>query len=351
MEINKSGEGAFGTDNIEELREKYSRQDIRFITAYEFVTRKTSLPEEVKEIMMVFEGTPIQGLFYDTVIFNMPDAKYESIVAAGAELYHLQRELNRRIGRTLNGKNIIDKVLIGHIYNEMIYRISDIKRTPLNTDLENDIFKQFLSNDALHKKQIETAADLKAALLVGFGNRDVIKKEELHQFLTESIKPDEKSDNSGSFSEFFKKCEEKNSEVYGDKRKSSICNKNTFVDQTQISFSGWFDKRLPRDLDELFIVCIAMGIAYSEFSILRELAAKESRNSVKYASNIYTDRDEKIECYIRDIDSMYKNYEHEYITYRPGIILKEIDRILEANHFPLLVKPRLQKRTGRKKKN
>ena len=74
-----------------------------------------------------------------------------------------------------------------------------------------------------------------------------------------------------------------------------------------------------------------------------------SRNSVKYASNIYTDRDEKIECYIRDIDSMYKNYEHEYITYRPGIILKEIDRILEANHFPLLVKPRLQKRTGRKK--
>ncbi len=169
--------------------------------------------------------------------------------------------------------------------------------------------------------------------------------------MTESIKPDEKSDNSGSFSEFFKKCEEKNSEVYGDKRKSSICNKNTFVDQTQISFSGWFDKRLPRDLDELFIVCIAMGIAYSEFSILRELAAKESRNSVKYASNIYTDRDEKIECYIRDIDSMYKNYEHEYITYRPGIILKEIDRILEANHFPLLVKPRLQKRTGRKKKN
>ena len=75
MEINKSGEGAFGTDNIEELREKYSRQDIRFIKAYEFVTRKTSLPEEVKEIMMVFEGTPIQGLFYDTVIFNMPDAK------------------------------------------------------------------------------------------------------------------------------------------------------------------------------------------------------------------------------------------------------------------------------------
>lgn len=348
MDISRIVQSPFGSDNIDELREKYSRQSIRFIKACEFVMRKASLPEEVKEIMMTFEGSPIQGLFYNTVIFNMPDTSYKSIVAAGAELYHLQRELNRRIGRTLNGKSIIDKTLIGHIYNEMVYRIPTVQEIPLDARLAEDIFKQYLSNDALHKKQIETAADLKEALLIGFGNKDVIRREELHQFLSESIKPDEKRDDSCSFFEFFRKCEEKNSEVYGDKRKSSICNKNTFIDQTQISFSGWFDKRLPRDLDELFIVCISMGITYSDFSVLRELAAKESRNSVKYASNIYTDRDEKIECYIRDIDSMYKKYENEYITYRPGKILEEIDRILEINNYPLLVKPRLQKRVKKK---
>ena len=64
------------------------------------------------------------------------------------------------VDRTLNGKNVIDKVLINHIYNEIIYRISDVKRTPLDTKLEDDIFKQYLSNDALHKKQLETAADI-----------------------------------------------------------------------------------------------------------------------------------------------------------------------------------------------
>ena len=344
MEIDKVVQIKFGSSDIENLKKKYSRQSDRFKKAREFVLRKTTLPEEVKEIMMIFEGSPIQGLFYNTVIFNMADTTYETIVSTGAELYHLQRELNRRIGRTLNGKDKIDRTLIGHIYNEMVYRFPDIQDIALDTNLENDIFKRFLSNDALHKKEITSATDLKTALLIGFGNKDIITKEELAQFLSESVKPANTNDSDRSFYDYFKKCEERNSEIYGNKRKSSICNKNTFVVQTEISFSGWYDKKLPRDLDELFIVCISMGISYSDFSILRELAAREGKNSVKYASNIYTDRDEKIECYIRDIDAIYQKYENLYIAERPKKILEDIDNILKDNDFPLLVKPRLHKK-------
>lgn len=126
-------------------------------------------------------------------------------------------------------------------------------------------------------------------------------------FLSESVKPANTNDSDRSFYDYFKKCEERNSEIYGNKRKSSICNKNTFVVQTEISFSGWYDKKLPRDLDELFIVCISMGISYSDFSILRELAAREGKNSVKYASNIYTDRDKKLNAIFVILTQCIKN--------------------------------------------
>lgn len=52
-------------------------------------------------------------------------AFWEALIDAAAELYYLQRELNRKIGRTVYHKGSIDRTLLRHIYNEITARLPE----------------------------------------------------------------------------------------------------------------------------------------------------------------------------------------------------------------------------------
>ena len=324
--------------DLAEKRKFYSKASRKFELICKYIENTDELPDETKQLFIECDGEPIQSLLYNTIIYNMEDMEYQTVVEISAELYHYQRELNRRIGRTYYEKKLKDVTLMRHIYEEITYRFPEVKKYLYDEKYENDVHDKYLQGEEVHVSEAVTAADLKDRICKyiegkkGEGITCDKLIEELKEFLEHNVAKPIKEEENISFKEYFEKCLRRNRDE-NNPINSVICNKNRFVTQLERTRKDWYTEKLP-DKDELYIICIALSLSFNDYDKLRKAAEWERKDSTVFADNIYSNRDRLIQTVLGNIDGWYEQVRHDTklpIECVPKKVLQTVDDMLRRH--------------------
>lgn len=354
--LNKDA-GYKGVDDMnreytKEQRKLYPR-DEKYAEVCRWITGSAVLTEDMKNLFCdVFKGEPFQGLLYNTVIWNMDNLEYDTVVRTAGELYHFQRSLNKKIGRTCYDKIVKDEALIRHIYNEMAERFGSIRQYEYTVDFENAVMNIYLQEYAKVAKVAKTPEELYKACSDYKMSHPTASAEELMKFMSELTPGSEGEIKEVQYKEYFEECIRKNNPENNPKN-SSICRPYHYTRFLELHSGSWGEDRLPKEKDELYILCIGLSLSITNFRNLRAALEREYRDSARFADNNLSYRDEKIQSVIRDIDTWYEKarakYPKETTDTLPQKVLMEVDIMLKENGYALLYEPkRSKKQKGRK---
>ena len=315
------------------MKQCYPRTSQKFIQCLKFISTSAPLSQDMQQFMIVVNAPMIQSVFYDTVIYNMPDTSYESVIEAAAELYYYQRELNRRIGRTVYHRDSIDKTLLEHIYNEIVFRLSEVREYPCDEWYKEQTYRVFLRKYSGIVRTVTSVQALKDSLLAHYQNQEQISYKDLKEYLNQIAPNVDYAAPEVTFEQYMKFCMERNRT---NPQNSDICSEDRYKKLLNITRNASFYKRLPNK-DELYSLCIAVAVSYSDFIILRQCVERELKDSATYADNDFNSRDSKIQSVIRDIDYWYKQVRGKYlnlpIEQAPKRVILEVNRMLRENNY------------------
>ena len=265
-----------------------------------------------------------QDVIYSTVIYNIPVEEWDSLlhlkrrellIEKAAELYDLQRKLNKCIGRTFYDSLVKDSALLWHIKDEIVYRFPFIQEDfdhmgKEGFDYPEETFKKYIN---IYKKSYNPNVDLSSRDSTNFvkkvRNCFLMHKEKGGHFIK-----DEKT--------FWLA-------VTTTRTKSNV---TLFTKEMNDSYG----RRLFPTKDDLFVFAIAMRLPYEEFKNLVKDAEKDCGDSARYTyDNTDNLRDALILSVIRDIDGWYEMTAAELQAASKGSIKKEV--IMEKSNYPMEV--------------
>ena len=317
---------------LREKREEYSENSEKFAAVRSFLFRyssDSSLPDDLKYLFRKCSGQPFQDVIYSTVIYNIPVEEWDSLlhlkrrellIEKAAELYDLQRKLNKCIGRTFYDSLVKDSALLWHIKDEIVYRFPFIQEDfdcmeKEGFDYPEETFKKYIN---IYKKSYKPNSDLTSRDTTNFvkkvRNCFLMHKEKGGHFIK-----DEKT--------FWLA-------VTTTRTKSNV---TLFTKEMNDSYG----RRLFPTKDDLFVFAIAMRLPYEEFKNLVKDAEKDCGDSAQYTyDNTDNLRDALILSVIRDIDGWYEMtaaelQEAELQAASKGSIKKEV--IMEKSNYPMEV--------------
>lgn len=323
--------------DLKEKREQYPR-DNGFEMVFKWLKNGKAVKEEDRNIICnVFKGEPFQGFLYNTIIWNMPDTEYETIIQTAAELYDLQRSLNKKIGRTCYEKIVKDGTLMEHVYNEIVQRFGKV--CEYNDKFEDDVMEIYLKKYVMTTKEAKTPEELHKACIDFLLLHPYADTEELLKFM-ENITPlKETAAEEVKYMEYFMECLKRN-EPKNNPKNSNICRPYQYRTLLEMHSGDWSEGKLPKEKDVLYILCIGLAFSNSDFQILRAALAREYKDSARFADNTFSYRDEKIQSVLRDIDTWYENvrlkYKNLLIEMVPQKVLLEVDKMLLENGYDAL---------------
>lgn len=312
---------------LREKREEYSENSEKFAAVRSFLFRyssDSSLPDDLKYLFRKCSGQPFQDVIYSTVIYNIPVEEWDSLlhlkrrellIEKAAELYDLQRKLNKCIGRTFYDSLVKDSALLWHIKDEIVYRFPFIQEDfdhmgKEGFDYPEETFKKYIN---IYKKSYNPNVDLSSRDSTNFvkkvRNCFLMHKEKGGHFIK-----DEKT--------FWLA-------VTTTRTKSNV---TLFTKEMNDSYG----RRLFPTKDDLFVFAIAMRLPYEEFKNLVKDAEKDCGDSARYTyDNTDNLRDALILSVIRDIDGWYEMTAAELQAASKGSIKKEV--IMEKSNYPMEV--------------
>lgn len=317
-------------NTLREKREEYSKNSEKFAAVRSFLFRyssDSSLPDDLKYLFRKCSGQPFQDVIYSTVIYEIPAEEWGSfsdskrrklLTLKGAELYDLQRKLNKCIGRTFFDSLVKDSALLWHIKDEIVYRFPFMKEDfdrmeREGFDYPEETFKRYIN---IYKKSYEVNADFTSRDTSNFVNEVrscfLMHKKEGGHFIK-----DEKT--------FWLA-------VTTTRTKSSV---TLFTKEMYDSYG----RRLFPTKDDLFVFAIAMRLPYEEFDKLVKYAVMDCGDSARYAYNTANLRDALILSVIRDIDGWYEMTAAELQAELQAVSKVSIDKeaIKEKSNYPMEV--------------
>ena len=319
-------------DTVRRKKLQYPR-DERFDDVCKWICNSEPLSEELKRLYRdIFKGEPYQRFLYNTIIWNIPDESYDTFIHAAAELYHYQRCLNKKIGRTYYSESVKDSFLLHHIYREIMYRFKSIKNYDYNDEFEDQVMEIYLEEYAKNASKAKTTQELFQASKDFYTQNTEMSALELLKFMAQITPVAEQSVKEVSYKDYFLECLRRN-EPENHPKNSNICKAYHYTKYLEIHSGNWSDNRLPKDKDELYIICIGLALSLQDFEILRAALGKEINDSTKFADNTYTNRDKEIQSVLENIDIWYENARIQYnnppMELVPQKVLLEVDKMLE----------------------
>lgn len=314
---------------LENIRKTHGRHTQRFEAVLSFVYKYShsdfQLDDDLKYLFLRCNGQPMQNELYDTVIYEIQVEnwsnfstleKHEKLVLVGAELYYLQRKLNKCIGRTFYSSSKRDDVLINHIRNEIVQRFSFLQED-LNgiEDYPKAVFSKYydLYSGNISNKSVSNYGD--TSLLI----------DEIREIFSNRKNNGEKGIFIVDQKTFWL--------AVTDKRSRSPV--SLFTNKMNDDYG----RRLYPTKDDLYVFAIALKLHYEEFKKLIEKASEDCGDYTRYSINTGNIRDALIVSVIRDIDGWYKQTKlecessGEKVHYRDLAmeVLFRVDQILWQN--------------------
>ena len=328
-------------DVLREKQKKYPK-DNGFEMVCKWLESGPPLGEEEKNLICnVFKGEPFQGFLYNTIIWNMPNTEYRTIVETAAQLYDLQRNLNKKIGRTCYGKIVKDETLMRHVYNEIIQRFGKV--CEYDCGFEDDVMELYLKKYVVTTKEAKTPEEMYKACADYRLLHPSANITELLEFMRNITPIKETIAEEVTYMDYFIECLKRN-EPKNNPKNSNICRPYQYRTLLEMHSGDWSEGKLPKEKDVLYILCIGLGLSNSDFQILRAALAREYQDSTKFADNTFSYRDEKIQSVLRDIDTWYENvrmkYKNPLIEMVPQKVLLEVDKMLIENGYEALYEPK-----------
>ena len=279
-------------------REEYSKNSEKFAAVRSFLfrySRDSSLPDDLKYLFRKCSGQPFQDVIYSTLIYDIPAEEWDSLsypkrrellIEKSAELYYLQRKLNKCIGRTFYDSLVKDSALLWHIKDEIVYRFPFMEKDfdcmeKEGFDYPEETFEKYIN---IYKESYKPNSDFTSRDTTNFvkkvRNCFLMHKEKGGHFIK-----DEKT--------FWLA-------VTTTRTKSNV---TLFTKEMNDSYG----RRLFPTKDDLFVFAIAMRLPYEEFKNLVKDAEKDCGDSARYTyDNTDNLRDALILSVIRDIDGWYE---------------------------------------------
>lgn len=328
----------------------YAR-DEDFENVCRFLTSQEPLPPEVQQLFRHSHGEPIQSDLYNTLIYTADAASEENLIHTAAEVYHYQRLLNQKIGRTYFERGHTDHTLLHYVHSEMAKRLPGMKALPLDAEFRRKVMEAYRSTyakvipadpvaeqhyqDFLRYLRTQPAPSRAEAIEILFGKAEMPRK---------------------SFKALAQECFRANREDAPSRtgpRLSSIISGNQFYVQTGITHKTSILNRTPKDKDTLYIFCFATGADFDRFCELRWSIQWEYNDSTLCADNHYTSRDQLLQSMLMDIEGLYQTVRDMeancFLEQMPQKVLLYIDTVLAENGLETLYAPKRTKHYKTKK--
>lgn len=323
----------------------------KFDFAIDFILDRERLSEKVSRYMVALGGGEAQGIIYNVLGEVVDIHNQNSVIDIAAEMYFYQQELNRKLNRCIVDPSSRDGYLLECVIREINSRHHERDHSlpeydPMDTDLQDEIFLRFqVKFGPKASGRITTVADMLDEIRLYQKEHPHGSIEELLEILEQKAvlyPAREQSDDHHSYSELMKLLLKGQ---YGTRLNKAIQNKSNLC--KALYHRDWLSP--PKDRDDLYLICIALGISdQTVFEALRQAAACEQRDPYfGMTGNRNADRENLLQRAVKNLENYYAKFCGNVPEIQPELVLRDIDRELEEAGLPTLLQ---SKRKIHKKK-